>query len=200
VRNDDEAERVGRALPRMCDGDVQVKRVRQVSMDFNARFSATARRYSYHLSQSRDIFRPHVWYTYQPLDQEAMNRAARDFAGAHDFTSFCKAKSLKEAGNVCDVSLCAFEWSGDSAIFHVKANRFLHHMVRNMVGLLVEIGRAERGAEEVPQILADCRRSAGGRMAPAQGLFLEEVDYPDETMDPAWRDPSRRPDESRAKE
>jgi len=74
VRNDDEAERVGRALPRMCDGDVQVKRVRQVSMDFNARFSATARRYSYYLSQSRDIFRHHVWYTYQPLDQEAMNR------------------------------------------------------------------------------------------------------------------------------
>lgn len=190
VRDEDEAERVMRALPRMCDRDVAVTGVRPVARSFNARFSATARRYSYHLTQTRDLFRPHVWYLYQSLDQEAMTRAAGDFVGSHDFTSFCKAKSLKEAGNVCHVSHCAFEWTGDSAIFHVKANRFLHHMVRNMVGLLVEIGRCERPTEDVPLVLGALRRSAGGRMAPAHGLFLEEIDYPEHLMDPAWQDPT----------
>ncbi len=190
VRDADEAERVMRALPRMCDRDVAVTAVRPVAQQFNARFSATARRYSYHLTQTRDLFRPHVWYLYQSLDQAAMSRAATDFVGSHDFTSFCKAKSLKEAGNVCHVSHCAFEWEGDSAIFHVKANRFLHHMVRNMVGLLVEIGRAERPATDVPVVLAALSRSAGGRMAPAHGLFLEEIDYPEHLLDPAWRDPT----------
>jgi tRNA pseudouridine38-40 synthase len=82
----------------------------------------------------------------------------------------------------------------------VKANRFLHHMVRNMVGLLVEIGRGERPPEAVAQTLAARRRSAGGRMAPACGLFLEEVDYPVHLLDPAWRDPDRQRDRSRAKE
>jgi len=191
VCDEDEAERVARALPRMCDPDLQVVRVRRVSPDFNARFSATARRYSYHIIQTRDIFRPHVWYHYRRLDRQAMDLAARDFVGEHDFSSFCKSRSLKEAGNLCDVRLCAFEWTADSAIFHVKANRFLHHMVRNMVGLLVEIGDGDRQPDAVGRTLAAKDRSAAGRMAPACGLFLEEVDYPKHLLDPAWRYPTR---------
>ena len=189
VRDADEAGRVARALPRMCDGEIEITGIREVSLDFNARFSAVARRYSYHLTQRRDIFNPHVWYVYRRLDRAAMDQGARDFLGAHDFTSFCKATSVKDGSNVCDVSLCAFEWSPDSAIFHVKANRFLHHMVRNMVGTLVEIGVGERPAGDVPRVLDACRRSECGRMAPAHALFLEEVDYPGYLMDPAWRDP-----------
>ncbi len=190
VRNEEEADRVARVLDRMCAADLEVSAVRRVAPAFNARFSATARRYSYHLIQTRDIFRPHVWHVYRPLDRQAMDRAARGFLGTHDYASFCKAKSLKDDGNVCRVSLCSFEWSDDSAIFHVKANRFLHHMVRNMVGLLVEIGGGDRQAGEIPAVLAARSRSAVGRMAPAHGLFLEEVDYPEYLMDPAWRDPA----------
>lgn len=197
VRNEEEAARVAMALPRMCDGDVAVLSVRQVAAAFNARFSATGRRYSYHLSVKRDIFRPHVWYVYQPLNRAAMSAAAPDFIGTHDFTSFCKAASLKEDGNRCQVSHCAFEWGTDSAILHVKANRFLHHMVRNMVGLLVEIGRGERPADDVPRVLAAAQRSAAGRMAPALGLFLEQVDYPEHLSDPAWRAPQSTTPRSR---
>ena len=188
VRDEREFERVDRALDRMCAGDLEVTGVQQVSPDFNARFSATARRYSYHLIQSRDIFRPHVWHVYRQLDRAAMDAAAGHLVGRHDFTTFCKATSLKE-DNHCDVSLCAFEWSGDSAIFHVKANRFLHHMVRNLVGLMVEIGSGEWTPDEVPGLLAARDRSGIGRMAPAHGLFLEEVDYPESFLNPAWRDP-----------
>jgi len=192
VRNDDEAERVARALGRMCDGDIQITAVRRVSPAFNARFSARARHYSYHLTEVRDIFRPHAWYLYRPVDRAAMDRAARDFLGDHDYTTFCKARSLQEAGNRCRVSHCAFDWDGDSAIFHVKANRFLHHMVRNMVGLLVEVGHGELPATAVGPALAACNRSAAGRMAPAHGLFLEDVDYPEALMDCEWAEPAPR--------
>jgi len=177
VGTEDEIQRIARALPGMMPPDIEIKAVNPADPDFNSRRSAVARRYSYHLLQVRDIFRPHAWYVYQPLDRGAMDQAAADFLGAHDFASFCKANSLKD-DNVCDVTRCAFEWGPDSAIFHVRANRFLHHMVRNMVGTLVEIGRAERPADEIPSILAARRRSASGRMAPSKGLFLEEVIYP----------------------
>jgi len=197
VRNDDEAERVERALPRICDGDVQVRSVRRVSVDFNARFSATGRSYSYHIATVRDIFAPHVWYVYHPLRRAAMDEAAAFLTGEHDFTSFCKASSLKDTGSICRVSHCAFEWREDSAILRVKANRFLHHMVRNMVGLMVEIGRGERRAAEVPEVLVARCRSAAGQMAPASGLFLEEVEYPDHLLDPAWRDPDETVPRSR---
>jgi tRNA pseudouridine38-40 synthase len=189
VRNEDEAERVIRALPRMCDRAVQIIGVRRVSPDFNARFSAVGRRYSYHLTQTRDIFHAHQWYVYRRLDRAAMQAAAVQLRGTHDFTSFCKTTSLKDDGNLCHVTVCNFEWTGEAAIFSVKANRFLHHMVRNMVGTLVEIGRGERPPDDVPRILAARRRSAAGRMAPAGGLFLEEVEYPPHLLDPAWRDP-----------
>ena len=105
----------------------------------------------------------------------------------------CKAKSLKTDHNLCDVALCGFDWADDSAIFHVQANRFLHHMVRIMVGTLVEMGRGEREPDEIPRILAARSRSASGRMAPAQGLILEEVLYPERFMDPGYVDPEYPP-------
>ncbi|MFT5233585.1 MAG: tRNA pseudouridine38-40 synthase [Candidatus Krumholzibacteriia bacterium] len=190
VRNSDEAERVARALPRMCDGDIQVLNVRRVSPDFNARFSAQSRRYAYHLGFGRDVFYPYRWYVYQPVEPALMDQAARDFLGKHDFTSFCKAASLKAAGNFCEVSHCAFEWGANSAILHVKANRFLHHMVRNIAGMLVEIGRGELPVDAVPRALEAKSRRAIGRMAPAKGLFLEEVEYPEQLLDPGYWDPN----------
>ena len=158
--------------------------MRRVSTVFNARHSAIARRYSYRIIQERDIFRPHAWYVHSTLDRKVMDRGAAAFTGPHDFTSFCKAKSLKKDHNLCNVSLCAFDWRDDSAIFHVRANRFLHHMVRNMVGTLVEMGRGERNEGDIPRILAALNRSASGKLAPPQGLFLEEVYYPEQLMDP----------------
>jgi tRNA pseudouridine38-40 synthase len=190
VATAEEVQRVARALPPMMPADIEVRRVRRVSPSFNARHSAVARRYSYRIVQVRDIFRPHAWYVHRPLDREAMDAAAAVLVGTHDFTSFCKAKSLKEDHNRCRIDHCAFDWAVDSAIFHIQANRFLHHMVRNLVGTLVEIGRHERDRDDIPDILAARRRSASGRMAPAQGLFLEEVFYPEQLLDPAYVDPA----------
>lgn len=189
VASAEEAVRVTNALPAMVPDDIGITAVRRVSPDFNACFSAVARRYSYSLLEVRDIFRPFSWRIYRPLDRRTMNRAAADLKGSHDFSSFCKTRSLKADGNVCHVDLCNFDWTGDSAIFHVRANRFLHHMVRNLVGTLVAIGHGTLPADCIPAILAARDRNAAGKRAPAHGLFMEEVYYPDHVLDPAWRDP-----------
>lgn len=190
LRSEAECDRLIRALPGMVPGDIAITSIRRVSPAFNARLTATSRRYSYHLLLGRDIFRPYCWQLGRDLDRAACDRAAGWLLGAHDYTSFCKASSLKEDGNVCDVSLSAFEWGPDAAIFHVKANRFLHHMVRNLVGQLVEIGYGRREADDIPRILAARSRAAAGGMAPPQGLFLEEVTYPEHLLDPGYQPPS----------
>ena len=173
-----EAERLVRALPGRMPEDIQISAVEVVDPDFHARFSAIARRYSYHLLFRRDVFNRNNWQVRGSLDRQAMDRAASHFLGEHDCASLCKTSSLKPGGNVCRLDLCAFEWQADSAIFQVRANRFLHHMVRIMVGTLFEVGRGLRQPDDIPGILEARDRSRAGRMAPPEGLFLEEVYYP----------------------
>ena len=189
VRNRDELERLQRALPRRLPEDVAVKNIRAVSPDFHAIRSARSRRYHYHLFLGKDIFQPFAWQVHWPLDRGAMDAAASFLLGDHDFSSFCKSSSLKDDGNVCRVDLCAFEWGEDSAIFRVRGNRFLHHMVRIMVGTLVEIGRGMCSVQEMSEILAARDRSRAGFMAPACGLFMEKVEYPDCLLNPDFREP-----------
>jgi tRNA pseudouridine38-40 synthase len=195
-----EAERVSRKLAALLPREIQVKGILPVSPAFDARLSATSRRYSYHLLRRRDVFRePYALYLPGPLDREALAAAAVHFLGTHDFTSFCKRDSLKPDDNTCRVELCRFHWEEDSTIFHVRANRFLHHMVRNLVGTLVEVGRGRRSAADMPALLAARDRTRAGRKAPAHALFLEEVSYPEELLDPAYRPAAGAPagDESR---
>lgn len=189
VRNEDEAQRVIGALPRLVPDDILVKDVQVVSPHFNARFSAIARRYSYRIFFGRDLFQENQWQVHFDLDREAMDQAAPYFLGTHDFSSFCRTSSLKEDHNDCTVDLCSFDWQPGSAIFHVKANRFLHHMVRIMVGTLVEIGQGQRPVSSIPSILEGRDRSLAGKMAPAEGLFLEKVYYPEKIEEPRWGHP-----------
>jgi len=177
--NEVEALRLERALPGLMPADIAVYGFQRETVDFHSRFSATARRYSYQMLFRRDIFQPNNWQITRGLDREAMDQAAAFFPGSHDCASFCKTSSLKDNGNVCHIDLCTFEWQEDSAIFHVRANRFLHHMVRIMMGTLMEVGRGQRPPEQITEILGARDRSQAGCMAPSEGLFLEEVYYPE---------------------
>ena len=188
VADEAEAVRLQRALVHLTPPDMKILAVRRVSPDFDARFSALARRYSYHLQLCRDIFRQHISHLVsRPLDREAMDAAGTHFLGTRDFASFCKTSSRKEDSSMCAVDLCHFQWADESAIFHISANRFLHHMVRNVVGTLLEVGYRRRGSGEIPAILAARDRRRADGMAPAAGLFLEEVTYPAELLDPDYR-------------
>ncbi len=184
VRDVREYERLVRALARTMPEDIDIRAISRVSGEFNARFSARARRYRYRILRGRDVFDPHCWQIYFDVDRRAMDHGARELLGRHDFSSFCKTSSLKPDGNFCEVDLCRFEWSPQGAMFEIRANRFLHHMVRVIVGTLVEIGRGARPAGDMPVILAAHDRRRAGRMAPARGLFLEEVTYPEHLLVP----------------
>ncbi len=182
----DEVVRVVRALPRMVPDDIQVCGAREVSPYFDARRSATARRYAYHLQLERNLFIPHAFQVPWHLETAAMDAACAHLVGTHDFASFCRATSLRD-DNVCRVDRCGFEWSDTWGIFHVRADRFLHNMVRNLVGVLLEVGARRRDAASLPAVLAARDRRAAGMRAPAHGLFLEEVSYPPVLEDPLYR-------------
>lgn len=160
--------------------DVCVIWARFVADDFNARFSATARRYRYRILnravRSALQHRRMTWHRYA-LDEERMQKAAKYLLGEHDFTSFravsCQAKSPWRT-----ISDLRIERRDDLIIIEIEANAFLHHMVRNIVGVLLAIGRGERSPDWAQAVLLARDRTRGGVTAPAEGLSLITVRYP----------------------
>lgn len=160
--------------------DIAVQSVQQVRADAHARFDAVEREYTYYLSQRKNPFRRHsAWQYYVPLDMERMNEAARALTEYDDFTSFAKLNSNNKT-NICRVVRA--EWRRDEEdesllIFKIRADRFLRNMIRAIVGTLVDVGRGRYTVEEFCDILhsRDLSRSSAG--APAQGLFLSDVQY-----------------------
>jgi tRNA pseudouridine38-40 synthase len=160
--------------------DVALLWAGEVSGDFHARYSATGRHYEYVLL-NRPV-RPtylarRVTHEYRPLDIARMRAAAAHLLGEHDFTSFrateCQAKSPVR-------TLRALEVTRDGEFVRVQAyaNAFLHHMVRNLVGVLAKIGSGERDPEWAKEVLEARDRRVGGITAPADGLYLSAVEYP----------------------
>jgi tRNA pseudouridine38-40 synthase len=167
--------------------DVNVSWAREVSLDFNARFCATGRRYRYIISnrftRSALMSRKVVW-VHQPLDWMRMHEAAQHLVGMHDFSSYralgCQAKSPVREMRSIQVSQ-----RGDLIFIDLYANAFLHHMVRNIAGVLIAIGKGEQEIDWSREILELRDRTLGGVTAPPQGLYLTEVEYPAEWDVPA---------------
>ncbi len=152
----------------------------EVDPSFHARFSATGRRYQY-VVLNRAI-RPavlagRVTHEYRTLDVERMQRAAQYLVGTHDFTSFrsieCEAKSP-----VRELRSLEVERDAEFVKIHVHANAFLHHMVRNIAGVLLAIGAGEREPQWARDVLEARDRRSGGVTAPPDGLYLAAVEYP----------------------
>ena len=150
-----------------------------VNNDFHARFSALRRRYRY-IILARDI-RPTflknqvAWYR-GTLDLERMQRAAQFIQGEHDFTSYrtvhCQAKSPVKMVYFLNISQ-----RGEYFFIDIEANSFLHHMVRNIAGVLLKIGSGEAEPDWAQEVLAAEDRSKGGKTAPPEGLYLTNVTY-----------------------
>jgi tRNA pseudouridine38-40 synthase len=146
---------------------------------FEARFSATRRRYVYRILDRRappSVERGFVWHVPRRLDEAAMNAAAKRLLGRHDFTTFraaeCQASSAMRTLDLFDV-----ERRGDAIEIRAAARSFLHHQVRSMVGSLKYVGVGKWSGEDLAAALAACNRARCGVVAPAHGLFFEGVDY-----------------------
>ncbi len=168
-------------------GDVAVHWVRQVDENFSARFSAVSRSYRYILFNRRirsAVFQRNVAWSYEKFDEDVMNQAAQYLLGEHDFTAFrssrCQAKHANRVMQDIQVRR-----DGDYLILDIRANAFLHHMVRNIMGTLMVIGRGEQPAEWMLEVLRGQDRKCAGMTASPAGLYLVNVEYPEEYGLPA---------------
>ncbi|HJU38590.1 MAG TPA: tRNA pseudouridine(38-40) synthase TruA [Tahibacter sp.] len=159
---------------------VCVRWAQVVADDFHARFAARARRYRYTILNR--AARPaldarYVTWERVPLDVDAMQRASRALIGEHDFNAF-RTVACQAPTSTRDMQAIDFSRDGDLVHVEVQANAFLHHMVRNIVGSLLPVGRGEMPVEWVGEVLAGLDRAKAGPTAPAQGLTFLRPLYP----------------------
>jgi tRNA pseudouridine38-40 synthase len=166
-----------RAFNALLPDDIVVREICEVPEDFHSRFSATARLYSYTIVRlPTALLRSYSWYVKYNLDIDIMNQAAESIRGVHDFTSYCKANSEVDHHR-CTVHDAVWLEEFPKQIFTIKADRFLHGMVRALVGTMVDVGRGYLSLDDFYKILEAKDRSSAGMAAPPTGLVLERVFY-----------------------
>lgn len=179
------AENLVTALNNVLPSSIRVLDSTEVSLDFHARKCARCKTYRYRIYR-RDICPPflarYVWHYPYPLDEVAMREAASLVVGEHDFTSFAavdpeRGQENDEASNVRTIFSSAWERDGSEFIYTVRGNGFLHHMVRNLVGTFLLVGKGTIAPGDIGRILEARSRSSAGATAPASGLCLVLVEY-----------------------
>ena len=166
-------------IRRYLPEDIGAESLEPAAPDFHARLSCTGKTYRYRIwnSPSPNIFqRRYMLSVPEVLDIPAMRQAARHLVGRHDFTSFCSNRHMKKSA-VRSLQKIELSESGNELIITLTADGFLYNMVRIIVGTLLQVGRHERDAAELPAILAAKNRALAGPTAPPQGLILWEVRY-----------------------
>ena len=192
----EEPTRLARRLNGVLDADVRVRVAEVAAEGFDARFSATWRRYAYRVADRPELVDPlrraYVLTWGRPVDETMMNAAAVALLGEHDFASFCRQRE----GATTIRTLLDLVWSREDdglLVAHVRADAFCHSMVRSLVGCLLAIGDGRRDVTWAESVLAQARRESSVTVAPAHGLTLEEVAYP------ADADLGARAEQTRAK-
>jgi tRNA pseudouridine38-40 synthase len=185
-----------RAINSGLPSDVCLLDVVEATAGFHARHDAVARTYIYQISTRRTaFFKKFVWWVKQPLDVAAMSSAARELIGRHNFLAFrAEDKSRPDESPIVVVEDAGIETEGDLIVFRITASHFVWRMVRRVVGALVKLGLGEITAGDFASLLegkADSKLDVAAWTAPAAGLFLERVIYPEPggTILEAWSHP-----------
>jgi tRNA pseudouridine38-40 synthase len=173
-----DCEKIVRGLNGVLRHDVVALDAMVAKEGFHARFDARSRRYEYVVTtRPSAIDRKFCWMVHHRLDIEMMRECLASIVGTHDFASFCKSDSAV-AHHTCTVQNAVWQSRDDSRfLFDITADRFLHGMVRALVGTMIEVGRGYRRADEFKDIVAARDRTKAGVAAPPHGLFLAEVTY-----------------------
>jgi len=185
-----------RALNDILPASVRVLEVEEASSEFHARHSARAKTYRYRIYRESicpPFLARYVWHYPYSLAEEEMGRAAKLVVGEHDFTSFAAVDpergrshmdgaeggvaAVSSASNIRKIFSSSWERLGEELLYTVRGSGFLHHMVRNLVGTFILVGKGTLQVEDIARILAARNRSAAGATAPASGLYLVNVEY-----------------------
>ena len=178
-------ENLARALNHLLPPAIRVLSVEEAAPDFHARRSACAKTYRYRIFRG-EICAPflarYVYHHPHPLNESAMRQAATVVTGEHDFTSFAavdpeRGRDDEEASNVRTIYASEWEREGEELSYTVRGSGFLHHMVRNLVGTFLLVGKGTLDVAGMKRILEARHRSAAGPTAPASGLYLVSVEY-----------------------
>jgi tRNA pseudouridine38-40 synthase len=180
--------RLRKAINSRLPPDILIRTMEEVPASFDVR-TAKNKRYRFLIwaHQDRPVFqRQYVYHFYRPLDLAAMQQGCRHFVGTHDFESF-KGQADERDNTVRTIFNCSIlrRADGPLIIFAVEGSGFLYHMVRTMVGTLLEIGTGHWNPDRIPQILAAKNRQTAGPTAPAQGLHLQWIRFPSNGTSPA---------------
>jgi tRNA pseudouridine38-40 synthase len=171
------------ALNDLLPASIRVLSVEEVSADFHPRKSAEAKTYRYRIYREAicpPLLARYVWHYPYPLEENAVREAAPLVEGEHDFTSFAAVDPERGREGISNVRrIFSSQWQRESCelIYEVRGNGFLHHMVRNLVGTFVLVGKGTLKPVDVTRILEARDRSAAGATAPASGLYLVNVEY-----------------------
>lgn len=190
-----DAVELRRALNAVLPDDVWVAEARVVPGDFHPRFDAVARSYEYRVgtvdAAGSPFHRRWCWALDEPIDPELLHEAATHLPGEHSFAGFAKS-GQPHRGDRCTVTRAVWSPWELGVRFEVTANRYLHHMVRYLVGTMVTVARGRRPLRDVPGLLSGDPDLVTSPPAPPEGLFLARVEYPSDTRSDAGSDPSTR--------
>ncbi|MDP8238244.1 MAG: tRNA pseudouridine(38-40) synthase TruA [Candidatus Hatepunaea meridiana] len=170
-------ERILKGSNSLLKKDVRIWDIEEVPASFHARFSAVSRSYRYRLlKRNHPLQRRYTWYPNYSWDDKPIKEALRLLPGRHSFKSFSRARPDEEE-YICDVIEASWDENGDTANFNITADRFMHKMVRGLVGALIDVGRGYLTVDDFQELLDKPKKNGATKVAQARGLTLVEVKY-----------------------
>jgi len=178
----DKRENLIHRLNRYLPSDIAINNIRKVVTSAHARYSAISRTYRYFISRNKDPFYEGTSWLIAGgirIDIDSMNRACNILMQHSDFTSFSRLHSNAKT-NICKIYSAEWVESGNMLVFTIRADRFLRNMVRAIVGTMIDVGTEKISLDDFQKIILSKDRCKAGKSAPAKGLFLTEIEYPDD--------------------
>ncbi len=171
-------ENLKMALNSKLKNDVLIESIELSNKKFHARFSAQSRKYKYIIIKKYSPFKRHyAWHIKWNIDLKLLNQCAKKVIGSHDFSSFCKSNS-EVKNKICNVIISEWKINDNEITYHIRSNRFLQHMVRYLVGSMIEVARGRYKINDFIRLIKNEQNNLVSVVrAPAKGLYLEEVSY-----------------------